>query len=443
MDSSPKVPPDEPGMPSLPVPLADDDLPAWWGPVLDSSKRDSEQIGGAAVDFVALSELLGCDLDALRELASTQAPTHRYIVVQRLSVTMWAGVYEAIDMASRKRPTVLKISRRRVELEGSLLATINHPNVVTGHEVFVYAGYPTTVLEWCRQSTLHEYARAYGWRDTLQRAIEAGRGLAHLHTLGLVHADIKPTNILIHEDTGKIGDLGLAGPETLDGPPWGTRSYLPPERERGVFVFAGDVYSFALTIEHSLREHEDVPKSIERVLEGALATDYQRRPTLARLLADLQQELDVDRLERARPELERRREVEQRRRSWLQTAVVLAVLISVGGTVAIAGVCSEPPSTVELNLDLAERAAERGDGTATVQNLELAMRQARLDSDDEALREVASVAESLGHRLIAAGEHVAAGRSWFVARECFWLLGDENGEARMVALFAEHAVPER
>jgi serine/threonine protein kinase len=254
-----------------------------------------------------------------------------------------------------------------------------------------------------------------------------------------VHGDVKPSNILITHGTGKIADLGLAGPERLHGATWGTPSYSPPEREHGVFVFAGDVYSFALTIEQSLHGHEGVPPSIGRVLDGALVSDYQRRPTLARLLADLQQELDS---ERARPEIERRlavRELEhRRRRTWLQTAVVVTALVSVGGTMAIAGVCSEPS-----NLELAERAAERRDGVAAVQNLELAMRQGKLDGDEEALREIAIVAEQLGGDFLDAGERVAAHDSWWVASECYSLLGDEESAARVDALVAESAVVPR
>lgn len=436
--------PDEPG--SLPVPLADEDLPAWWGPILDSSARRREQLGGAELDLDALADVMGSDPDVLREFASTHTPVRRYLVAEPLSVTVWAAVYVAIDMVT-KCLMVLKVSRRVVEIEGMLIAAHDHPNVVKALDVFVHEGYPTTVLEWCRHGTLRTLALAgvAHWREILARAIDAGRGLAHLHAWGLVHGDVKPSNILITHGTGKIADLGLAGPERLHGVTCGTPSFAPPEREHGVFVFAGDVYSFALTIEQSLHGHEGVPPSIGRVLEGALAADYQRRPTLARLLADLQRELDD---ERVQPEIERRlaaRDLEHRReferhrkRSWLQTAVVLAVVLVTGGTMAIAAQCR--PIT---NIELAEQAAERGDGDAAVQNLELAMRQAKLDADDEALREVAGAAETLGHDFIEAGDRLAAHDSWFVARECFSMLGDEEGEARMISLVTESARPAR
>jgi hypothetical protein len=92
------------------------------------------------------------------------------------------------------------------------------------------------------------------------------------------------------------------------------------------------------------------------------------------------------------------------------------------------------------NLELAEQAAERGDGVAAVQNLELAMRQAKFESDEvreRALREVATVAESLGHEFHAKGDRLAAERSWYVAAECFFQLDDTEGEARVTAAGAK------
>lgn len=439
MDSPATVSPDA-GEPCLPVPLADEDLPAWWGPALDSSQQDREQLGGGEVDLDEIADVVGSDPDVLREFVRTHPPTHRYLVTHPLSTTVWAGVYMAVDMRT-KRPTVLKISRRSIELEGSLSATINHPNVVTVHDVFVHAGYPTAALEWCQQGTLRVYANGCGWRDTLARAIEAGRGLAHLHERGLVHADIKPSNILINHEIGKVGDLGLAGPETMHGPTWGTIEYLPPERSRGVFTFAGDVYSFALTIEHSLRRHADVPPSIGRVLDAALVTDYQRRPTLAGLLAELQQELDNDRLEQARRGLEQRRQ-----RTLLQTAAMFALLACAGGAVAIAATCADSfereraEPTVEQTLDHAVDAADRGEAVAAVQLLELAMRRAKLTGDPEALQRVAGVAESLGHRFDAAGDRVTAVRCWLVAHDCFLELDDDMGQARVLR-FGTETVP--
>lgn len=430
MDASPAGPIDAPGEPEwLPVPLAD--LPAWWGPVLDASAEDRKQHGGE-VDLLALAEYIGTSPpEALREFASANRPTRAYLVVEKLSTSTWAGVYIAVDMAT-KRPIVLKISRRRVEHEGGLIASLNHPNVVTVHGMFVHAGHPTTVLEWCEQGTLHRYARNFGWRDTLARVLEAGRGLAHLHAQGLVHADLKPTNILIHHGTGKLGDLGLARPETTQGPLWGTPGYAAPERERGEYSFAGDVYSFALTIEHLILKHRDVPRSIRRLLDAATAEQPERRPALADLLANLERERQQAAWDHARHDLAWRQQ-----HSWLQTLVMFAFLAMAGGTAAVAAVCSEPIK-VGHRIDLAAEAASRGDSDLAIQHLELAVSA----SHDRVTRhQVADAAERLGHEFLAAGDRTGASRSWWIAFECFEKNGDTESRARVANLFTNFAVP--
>lgn len=417
-------PQDEPEW--LSIPLAG--LPTWWGPQLDEAEL--AQLGGAGHDLVAIGERLECHPpELLAAFVRDNPPTHRYLVFERLSVTKWAGVYVAVDMLAG-RPAVLKISRRRVEHEGNVLALQSHPNVVTVHDVFVHAGHPTMVLERC-SGTLHYYAQIHGWRETLCRAIEAGRGLAHLHAQGFVHADVKPSNILISHDTGKLADFGLACRETQQGPHYGTPAFAAPERGQGVFVFAGDVYSLALTIEQSLADCDGVPESIRRLVSAAMAEDPAERPGLVAWLDALQHECERAsvgvRLDREADLVAALRRSEQRRRwAWVRVAAVL--VLSTGLGAATAALCTNrEPTAVEQTLHLAHEQARDGDPRFANDTLELAHTQAKREQDLEALRRIGHEAVEIGEVLRERGHEREALRSWSLARDVFRDLHDAEG----------------
>ena len=129
----------------------------------------------------------------------------------------------------------------------------SHPNVVTVFDAFVYQGHPTMVMEWCPKGTLLNYAHlSEDWKQVLVRGLEAGRGLAHFHAQGKVHGDVKPSNILVVDEVGKLADFGIARSETEEGDVAGTPAFAPPERDRGVWKPSGDVYSYAKTLEWAL-----------------------------------------------------------------------------------------------------------------------------------------------------------------------------------------------
>jgi hypothetical protein len=428
----------EPSEPEwLDAPLGD--LPAWWGQALDTAEL--EQLGGKWPDFDLVefaNELAIEPEDGLQHFARHTPPTCRYLVCHRLSLTVWAGVYVAVDMAAG-RPVVLKISRRRVESEGRIAAPHDHPNVVKVLDLFVHAGHPTMVLEWCT-STLWLYAKVHAWHEVLARIIEAGRGLAHLHAHGFVHADIKPTNILVHHRTGKLSDFGLACRETHTGPLYGTIGYAAPERDTGAMLFAGDVYSLAITIERALDRASapgEVPEAVRLLVAAAAADHPEDRPPLVpwldalereakRAQADAQHERDVGSEAVLIAELRKRRRP-RRRWTWLQTAVMVAIVVlGVGGTVAMA-VCAPDESPVDGALELARKGAKGGDPQFVTQSLELAHSQALRDRDNDELRRVAVEAIEIGEALDARGYRDRAYWCWALASDIYRELGDVAG----------------
>jgi tRNA A-37 threonylcarbamoyl transferase component Bud32 len=421
------------------------DLPAWWGPVANESEQ--LQLSAAEYDLDEFCERIGFDEEELRTFAKEATPRHRYLVCESLSSTPWSWVYLALDTTA-DRPVVLKISTRGVESEGRTLTQVSHPNVVTVHDMFVAAGYPTLVLEWCTQGNLQRFARGCkDWRDVLARGLEAGRALMYCHEQGLIHGDLKPANILVSRGVGKLADFGLARRETLYGLPFGTRGFFPPERLDGAWTRASDVYSFAMTLEWVLKKCEGVPKAVRSRLAVASTEDPERRPTLPTLIADLEQLLDDDATERLNLESVRREPIKResgRRRpwAWAQAALVVVCAAIVTSTV-IEGMCSPPverPKTntewvVEVTLELAAEAAENGHGPSTVTYLELALSRATRDFDLAAERSVAEAAIQLGRRLAEQGDIVNARQCWSIAHYVFH--NDRRGMQRVSDIHRE------
>ncbi len=313
----PDTPSDEPEVLARPGRAAEvlappvDSVLSWWGPTPSAS--DQAQLDATDCDLVAFAIEIGLPDEQLLEFANANQPRRRYLLCEKLSLTDWAGVYGAVDLLA-DRLVVLKISRRRTEPEGRHIARTNHPNVVTLYDMFVHAGYPTMVIEWCMQGNFVEYAAiAKSWQQVLARGLEAGRGLHHSHELGLMHGDIKPQNILLAREVGKLADFGIARGETMTGLPWGSRGFAPPERALGVWTFAGDVFSFARTLDDALELHHP-PTAVSALLETAMVRDPEQRPTLPSLLDDLSRLLEADAAEgRARARAQERVRQEQER----------------------------------------------------------------------------------------------------------------------------------
>jgi hypothetical protein len=443
----------------LPIPIAR--LPAWWGPV--ASEDACAQLDVHTPDLLDYALDQGHAEDDLASFAREHAPTHRYLVCRRLSVTRFAAVYIAIDMLF-DRTIVLKISLRRVDAEARSVVKIRHRNVVTVHDAFVWNGYPTIVLEWCSQGSLGDYARyASDLRSVLERALECGRGLAYCHAQNLVHGDVKPGNFLIADEQGKLADLGISRAPTLEGPVWGTPAYFPPERADGVWSFEGDVYAFGRVLEDVLI-HGTLPERLKKAIAAAVSLKASERPSLAHLLDEVEavrdewqraqwREQEREGLER---ELQHQREAIDRERSELVTSrieldaeraqvvasktklrgtlvgvVVTAVLLVGGSFAGLAMVERREPDPVGEALALARKQADAADRVKAVQYLESAFRLGLLAEDETELERVAAAAEQLGDEFDELGDAPAAEDCWVLAFECYTSLKDAEGMDRM------------
>lgn len=150
---------------------------------------------------------------------------------------------------------------KRFELEARTISTLNHPNVLTLHDIGSHEGVPYLVMELLEGGTLREKLGPGGLpaRRVLEVGLQIARGLSAAHEMGVVHRDLKPENIWVTRDGRvKILDFGLAklrfpGSDTTGsgsgeqttlsnlenealtgiGRVMGTVAYMSPEQARG------------------------------------------------------------------------------------------------------------------------------------------------------------------------------------------------------------------
>jgi serine/threonine protein kinase len=159
---------------------------------------------------------------------------------------------------------------RRFEIEARTIATLNHPNILSIHDVGTQDGTPYLVSELLEGHSLRQ--EFGGGALPLRRAVEYGtqiaQGLAVAHDKGIIHRDLKPENVFVTRDGRiKILDFGLAklakleaasdegatleaaAQETSPGMVLGTVGYMSPEQVKGEAADArSDIFALGATL---------------------------------------------------------------------------------------------------------------------------------------------------------------------------------------------------
>jgi serine/threonine protein kinase/Tfp pilus assembly protein PilF len=199
-----------------------------------------------------------------------------YEILALLGAGGMGEVYKARDTRLR-RVVALKIlpgntvvdadRRRRFLVEAQAASQLNHPNIVTIHDISEEDGVLFIAMEYVVGATLAQAiaSRTLPLKTAQKYANEIADGLAAAHVAGIVHRDLKPTNIMITEDgRAKLLDFGLAkfvdagqSPEetktdtqlTQSGEIVGTASYMSPEQAEGRELDTrSDIFSFGLVL---------------------------------------------------------------------------------------------------------------------------------------------------------------------------------------------------
>jgi len=193
-----------------------------------------------------------------------------YRIVRRLGAGGMGVVYLAEDQRLGRQVALKFLSPsvrgKLIDSKGQLLAearsaaVLNHPGIVTFHDVFEAQGELVAVMEYVEGRSLSELIAGeplplgFALRLTGQLA----DALAYAHGRGIIHCDLKPANIhVLPNGATKILDFGIAravsrpgdDPDSLDTPLVGTPGYLSPERLLGrEATAASDVYALGVVM---------------------------------------------------------------------------------------------------------------------------------------------------------------------------------------------------
>lgn len=233
----------------------------------------------------------------------------RYRLIEELGSGGFGAVWLARDERLERPVAIKRIPVRhasaeavaRAEREALTAARLSHPAVVALYESGRDAGAVYLVSELVRGATLGELLRegALSDRDVVLIGMAICDALAHAHSRGVVHRDVKPGNVLVPESPGdgvvaKLTDFGIArmsGDDALTatGDVVGTLAYMAPEQAEGRGTSAAsDLYSLALVLYEALSG----ANPLRRRTPAATARRVgMRLPALRRLRRDLPREL--------------------------------------------------------------------------------------------------------------------------------------------------------
>ncbi len=229
-----------------------------------------------------------------------------------------------------------RASRAAREMEAA--SRLRHERCVRAYDFGGDSGHVYIAYEYVEGRTLREALRAGKLRDhdAVEAAAQILDALAHAHRIGIVHRDVKPSNVLVEESTLisiRLLDFGLAQFDEADtltavGDVPGTLAYIAPERLRGGdATAASDVWAVGVLLWESLAgEHPfwgvplpqvaaaieagakpigtaraDLPPAIADAVSSALTIEPSRRPSAERLAADLRAALTSPRRDRTKP----------------------------------------------------------------------------------------------------------------------------------------------
>ena len=235
---------------------------------VESLLRAHEQAGSFG-EHAAVDDLVGRPLQR-------GARFGQYEIAELLGAGGMGEVYRARD-TKLPRDVAIKIlplfttnadRLTRFDREARTLASLNHPHILTVHDIEHVDGRPYLVTEFVDGGTLKTWAlsETRTWRQSVELLVGVADGLAVAHTAGIVHRDIKPDNILISKNGyAKLADFGLAklfegiasgtradtiaAARTHPGMIVGTIAYMSPEQAAGKLADArSDIFSFGVVL---------------------------------------------------------------------------------------------------------------------------------------------------------------------------------------------------
>jgi serine/threonine protein kinase/tetratricopeptide (TPR) repeat protein len=184
--------------------------------------------------------------------------------------------------------------RKRFKREAQAAAKLDHPNIISVHEVSEYQGRPYFAMAHVEGKSLKEFAvgKDLTIEQILELAIQICGGLHAAHEKGVTHRDIKPSNILIDSyGRARIVDFGLASVRDADqltktGSTMGTVGYMSPEQVQGKEVdHRSDLFSLGVVLYELITKQSPFKRDSEAATLKAVSDDHHE--PLARFKRDI------------------------------------------------------------------------------------------------------------------------------------------------------------
>jgi Nif-specific regulatory protein len=249
----------------------------------------------------------------------------RYQLRNVLKETAAVAVYRVFDVAD-KRDEAIKILRHELSepqqllhfrTEFNTLASLQHASIVRVFDFgLLNERFPYFTMEYFPGKKISEFFDGQNWDALYDVILQIAAGLHHIHHLGIIHLDLKPSNILVDESgKAKLMDFGVAveSHQVLDRQIRGTLQYMAPEVLRQDRVDSrADLYALGMTLYETvtgalpgygkqpidvIRMHLDeeirtpssinprVPEALEQIIMKLLEKDPRHRyPSAAALL---------------------------------------------------------------------------------------------------------------------------------------------------------------
>lgn len=204
----------------------------------------------------------------------------------------------------------------RFDREASIVAQLNHPNIVQVIDRGKDDDTLYIVMEYVDGESLEEIIHKGSLKTTtiIDYAVQICDGLEYAHSMGVVHRDLKPSNILVDARSNrvKIADFGIAQLETTggalatltyDGAAIGTMNYMAPEQrlDSHAVTHLADIFSFGVVLYQMLTSklpighfkapsmlRPDLPFGLDAIVRKCLAeSPADRYPSAAEIRRDL------------------------------------------------------------------------------------------------------------------------------------------------------------